>query len=309
MEPVTESENVMTVFAKVWHPCGAECLIQFDGQLPPIQSMPAFLDHLRKQGWLTANPNAPASGGGMRRIEVASVSRRATVQNGKTIDIIDFYSSSPNMKHKAATLYLDRAERINGFSQFSGLRPEQVPLNPGQAAIQQGTPAAPQFIIPCKPLVVVVEPNPVYSQAKADAAKAPGAAPYKTSPVQFVRFEAVGQPPSGVNSDRRVEQQPGSGPRPAQSGPVNGVIADPDFRKLLNAKGWTWNYAMQQIDKNNGTTYAASAKTAGDIHPEILRGLVDHLNRLPNKQQRPHEPASYGNTQPDDRADHGEIPF
>lgn len=273
--------NPLIVSAKVWHPCGAECLIQFNGQKPPIESLPAFLAHLRSQGWLTADPKAKAAGG-ITRTEVASVSRRATIQNGKTIDIIDFYSPAPNLKHKVATLYLDSSARIDGFVKFSGLQPDKIILNPGQAAIQQGTPAAASYILPCKPFIIVTEPNPSYDPVKAEAAKAPNSAPYKTSPSRFVRFEPIDS--DGQQQESRQQQ---SQPERSQQGPANGIIDARSFAKLLADKGLTFQVALQRIDKSRGTMLSKSAKSVGDIPDEILKSFVVWLNSQPNVQARP----------------------
>lgn len=149
---------------------------------------------------------------GEEKEEIGWVLKRTKTNNDKSESpIIDLYSTHDKVTFKVFSKYLDSAEEIAAFEAASGLRVSALQNFPGTAAPQRGAnKQSDAFILKVpKPFSVVMEPNPKFNDADADAARAANKA-YPVPKKRFVRWDkpAGAQAPEPREPDARPQADP-----------------------------------------------------------------------------------------------------
>lgn len=124
-------------------------------------------------------------------------------------DVITLYSTNESWTKPFLAMYLNNDKDRANFEFASGLKTASIPEYVGEGRLERGkNPSADKLIIKApRPFKVVMKPNPKWSQAEYDAAKAsPSSKPYIVPKKVFVRW--IDQRPQEHQEQAKQDAKP-----------------------------------------------------------------------------------------------------
>lgn len=114
---------------------------------------------------------------------------------------VDLYKTNVGTKWAVMSLYLNKPEQQAEFEAIAGVKLDTLPKYVGQGKLERGNRQTDHLIHKCRVFKIVIRDNPHYDPEKAEAAKAPRAAPYTVPKRVFVRFFDSPGPPASQQAD------------------------------------------------------------------------------------------------------------
>lgn len=183
---------VLAGWMKLFHPSGVLVSLPVEGQgADPNQydyaGAFAAVGRALAAGFTV---NAPGLEAGEQKEECLYVARREKENKDKSITpIIDLYSSHEAVQYKVMSVYLNDEDDVEAFQFATGVKLNALAVFPGNAAVKRGESAkTDRFIVKApKPFGIVIQDNPKYSEADAEACAAKKET-YKVPKRLFVRW-------------------------------------------------------------------------------------------------------------------------